>query len=62
LFGNTVCQECNNSQYGNLRTAKKNIQFTTSGYSKVNLTTGRIAAAHRLFNGIRKVAPLCSPT
>jgi len=30
-----------------------------SGYS--TLTTGRIAAAHRRFNGIRQVAQLCTP-
>jgi len=27
-----------------------------------NLTTGRIAAAHGWFNGIRQVAPVSSPT
>jgi len=27
-----------------------------------NFTTGRIAAAHERFNGIRQVAPVCSGT
>jgi len=34
-------------------------QTKTSGQS--NLTTGRIADAHGRFNGIRQVAPLCTP-
>jgi len=35
------------------------MMIITSGQS--NLTTGRIAAAHGRFNGIRQVAPVCIP-
>jgi len=35
------------------------LETTTSGQS--NLITGRIAAAHGQFNGIRQVAPVCTP-
>ena len=34
--------------------------ITTSGQS--NLTTGRVAAAHGRFDGIRQVAPVCTPS
>jgi len=36
-----------------------NFIVITSGQS--NLTTGRIAATHGRFNGIRQVAPVCTP-
>jgi len=36
------------------------IALTTSGQS--NLTTGRIAATHGQFNGIRQVVPAVTPT
>jgi len=31
------------------------------GLHRSSLTTGRIAAAHRQFSGIRKVTPVCTP-
>ena len=34
---------------------------TTRGHGQSNLTKGRTAAAHGLFNGIRQVAPMCTP-
>jgi len=51
----------------NVLNGKRDSKFATSiGYPNVtsgqsNLTTGCIAVAHGRFNGIRQVAPMCTP-
>jgi len=53
----TLCgDEQHKSDYG------RNLTESRETSVQSNLTTGRIAAAHRRFNGIRQVAQVCTPT
>ena len=52
------CYYYYNNHFMAIRGRMQNNKKPTSGQS--NLTTGRIAAAHRRFNGIRQVAPVCT--